>query len=340
MGPIRTAIVGFGTAGRIFHAPFIAANPDYALDVIVTRDEHRRAAVAAQYPGVRVLSEVDELLALAAELDLVVIASPPDTHAGLADAFLGAGLGVVVDKPFTVTSAEGRALVGKAERLGLPLTVFQNRRWDGDFRTVRTLLAHGALGEIWRFESRFEWWKPDRGSSWKTATPRARGGGILYDLGPHLLDQAIQLFGDAEPVYRETAARRADGVADDDCFVVLRHHCGVRTHLWMNGLAAQVGPRFRVLGSRGGYTKYGLDPQEPALLAGAAVTDAGFGREPASAWGLLGVDGTTRATPTAPGAYGEFYTELASSLRGAGKAPVDPADAVRVIELIEEIHRM
>nr|WP_308124916.1 Gfo/Idh/MocA family oxidoreductase [Streptomyces sp. NEAU-YJ-81] len=191
---IRTAIIGFGTAGRVFHAPFIAADPHYELSAVVTRDEGRRAEVAARYPSARVLPDVDALLASAAEVDLVVIGSPSGTHAELADALLDAGVGVVVDKPFSVTAAEGRALVEKSERLGQPLTVFHNRRWDGDFRTLRGLMERGELGEVWRFESRFEWWKPDRDDSWKTTATTAEGGGILYDLGAHLLDQALLLF--------------------------------------------------------------------------------------------------------------------------------------------------
>ncbi|WAL65879.1 Gfo/Idh/MocA family oxidoreductase [Amycolatopsis cynarae] len=340
MEPIRTAVLGFGTSGRIFHAPFIEADPRYRLEAIVTRNEARRAEAAARHPATRIVDDADALLRQAGELDLVVVGTPPDTHAALAHAFLDAGTGVLLDKPFTVTAREARELVTKAERLGLPLTAFQNRRWDGDFRTVRTLLARGALGAVWRFESRFERWRPDRPSSWKTETPVSRGGGMLYDLGSHLIDQALQLFGDAVPVYRETATRRDGGVADDDTFVVLHHETGVRSHLWMSSMAAQLGPRFRILGSAGAYTKYGLDPQEPALLSGAGVTDASFGQEPESAWGRLGIDGAAEPVPTEPGAYADFYAALAESLRGDAPLPVDPHDAVRVIELIEEIHRL
>lgn len=335
MRPLRTAVVGFGTAGRVFHTPFLDANPDYALTAVVTGNEQRRAEVLARYPGTEVVDRPDALLDR--ELDLVVIGSPPATHAELAHAFLDAGIAVVVDKPFTVTSADGRALVEKAERLGVPLTVFQNRRWDGDFRTLRRLLADGALGEVWRFESRFEWWKPDRGSSWKTETPTEAGGGILHDLGTHVIDQAVRLFGDAVPVHHELFTRKPGGAAPDDAFVVLRHDSGVVSHLWMNGLAAQVGPRFRVLGSQGGFTKHGLDPQEAALRDGARPTDPGFGREPESAWGRLGLDGATETVPTEPGRYAEFYAELATALRSGGPLPVDPVDSVRVIELIETV---
>jgi scyllo-inositol 2-dehydrogenase (NADP+) len=330
MNPIRTGIIGFGTAGRVFHSPFIDADPNYALYAVMTR---RRDEVLARYPGTHVVSDVDALLGQ--DLDLVVIGSPPATHAELASVFLDAGVAVVVDKPFTVTSAEGRALVAKADLLGVPLTVFQNRRWDGDFLTLRQLLADGVLGEVWRFESRFEWWKPDRGASWKTTTPASEGGGILYDLGTHVIDQAVRLFGDAAPVYHEVLTRTS--AAGDDAFVVLEHESGVRSHLWMNGLAAQVGPRFRVLGSRGGFTKHGLDPQEAALRDDARPTNPSFGHEPESAWGTVGIDGATRTVPTEPGRYAEFYALLAKALLAGEQVPVDPLDSVRVIELIERI---
>lgn len=330
MSPLRTGVIGFGTAGRVFHSPFIDADPNYTLAAVMTGN--RRTEVLARYPGTRVVDHVDALLEL--ELDLVVIGSPPDTHASLAERFLDAGVAVVVDKPFTVTSMEGRVLVDKADRLGVPLTVFQNRRWDGDFLTLQRLLAEGALGEVWRFESRFEWWKPDRGSSWKTSTPVSAGGGILYDLGTHVIDQAVRLFGDAVPVHHELFTR-GSGAAQDDAFVVLAHESGVRSHLWMNGLTAQAGPRFRVLGSKGGFTKYGLDPQEAALKADARPTDPAFGHEPETAWGTVGIDGATQTVPTEPGRYAEFYALLASALRSGGPVPVDPMDSVRVIELIE-----
>lgn len=330
VNPLRTAVIGFGTAGRVFHAPFVDADPSYALHAVMTR---RRDEVLARYPGTRVVSDVDALLDQ--DLDLVVIGSPPESHASLAETFLDAGVAVVVDKPFTVTSAQGRALVAKAERLGVALTVFQNRRWDGDFLTLRRLLTDGALGEVWRFESRFEWWKPDRGASWKTSTPVSAGGGILYDLGTHVIDQAVRLFGAAVPVHHEVFSRK--GIADD-AFVVLEHESGVRSHLWMNGVAAQVGPRFRVLGSQGGFTKHGMDPQEAALRDGARPTDPSFGHEPEAAWGMVGVGGATRTVPTEPGCYAEFYALLAKALLAGEPVPVDPMDSVRVIELIELTH--
>lgn len=337
--PIRTAVIGFGTSGRVFHAPFLDADPAYSLDLIVTRDASRRASAEVRHPSATTVATVDELWAAADRIDLVVIGSPSGTHATLADAALEAGLDVVVDKPFTVTSAEGRALIAKAARLGRVLTVFQNRRWDGDFRTVRRLVESGELGEVRRFESRFEWWKPEPPASWKTEATAAEGGGILYDLGTHLIDQAVQLFGPvAELSAVEIDRRRPRGAAEDDVFVGLRHQSGVRSHLWMNAVAPVFGPRFHVLGSHAGYTSWGLDGQEPALIAGALPGDPGFGETPQERWGVIGVAGAAHPVRTERGDYGEFYRLLVGSLRDGTPLPVNPADAVAVLELIEHAH--
>lgn len=333
--PIRTAVIGFGTAGRVFHAPFLAADPAYSLDVVVTRDPERRAEAEALHPGVRVVDRPDDVWALAGSLDLVVIGSPSGTHAALAGAALEAGLDVVVDKPFAVTAEEGRALIALAERLGRVLTVFQNRRWDGDFQTVRALIDEGRLGEVHRFESRFEWYKPAPPTSWKTEATAAEGGGILYDLGTHLLDQAVQLFGPVDFLHVELARRRPGAAAEDDVFLALRHEGGVISHLWMNGIAPLPAPRFHVLGSRAGYTSWGLDGQEAALKAGARPTDPGFGETPEERWGVLGAGGDVTRVPTLRGDYGGFYRALAEAIRTGARPPVDPRDAVGVLDLIE-----
>jgi predicted dehydrogenase len=336
---IRTAVIGFGTGGAVFHAPFLDADEQFRLDVVVTSDAGRAAAAARTYPQARVVPTADEVLAAAADLDLVVITTPPGSHAALAHRSLDAGLAVVVDKPLAVTAAEGEALVEHAERVGRPLTVFQNRRWDGDYLTLRSLVGEGALGRVRRFESRFEWWKPEETKAWKAAATPAEGGGMLYDLGTHLIDQAVQLFGSVEDVYAELTRHRADGGADDDAFVSLLHRGGTRSHLWMNAMAAQVGPRFSVLGSTAAFTTWGLDPQESALKGGARPSDPGFGVDPETSWGSLGVDGDLRRVPIGPGNYAGFYRALADALRRGGPLPVDPRNAVDVLELIERIHR-
>lgn len=337
---IRTAVVGYGLSGSVFHAPLIAADQRYSLDVIATSDAGRQAAATERYPGIKTVPDGGAVLALAADLDLVVLGTPPATHFPLAKAALEAGLDVVVDKPFAVSSAEGQELIALAEELGRVLTVFHNRRWDGDFLTVRKLLAGRALGDVTRFESSFERWSPEISKAWKASATAADGGGVLFDLGSHLIDQALLLFGPATVIHAELLARRPDEKADDDAFLVLRHESGVLTHLSMNMLCAQQGPRFRLLGSSGGFTKHGVDPQEPYIIAGGSPLDAEYGVEAPDWAGQLGRDGHLDALPTERGAYPEFYRILAAKIDDGGTAsalplPVDPEDAVEVLKIIE-----
>lgn len=334
-------MAGFGLSGSVFHAPLLAANPAYSLEVISTSDAGRQAAASARYPGARIVDTPAGILEFAGELDLLVLGTPPATHYPLAKAALEAGLDVVVDKPFTVRSAEGEELIRLAERLGRVLTVFQNRRWDGDYLTVRGLLDSGALGAVARFESRFERWSPTVAKVWKADATADDGGGVLFDLGTHLLDQAVQLFGPATVTHAELAARRAGEKTDDDVFLALRHESGVTSHLWMNMLCAQQGPRFRLLGSDGAFTKHGIDPQEPFIVAGGSPLDADYGIEAREWAGLLGKDGNLDRLPTERGAYPEFYRILAAKISGGGAGsslpvPVDPAGPVEVLRLIEQ----
>lgn len=336
--PIRTAVVGFGVSGRVFHAPLIAADPGYSLDAIVTTDPERAAEAARIYPGVRIVPTPDALFALAADLDLVILGTPPLSHFDLAARAIAQGLHVVVDKPFVTTSAHGEELVARASDGGVQLTVFQNRRWDADFLTLQKLVRDGAFGEIRTFESRFEWWRPDGFGNWRDTAVLTEGGGILHDLGAHLIDQAIQLFGPVAQSYGETANHGRPEGADTEAFVSLLHESGVRSRLWMNGMAAQVGPRFHVLGSEAGYTKWGLDSQEPALAAGVTPSDPAYGIDLQECWGLLGVDGSTLPVPAEKGDYPRFYRELATSLRSGGAAPVQPSEALETLQIIESIH--
>ncbi|MGO4858699.1 Gfo/Idh/MocA family protein [Arthrobacter sp. 2MCAF14] len=337
--PIRTAVVGFGVSGKVFHAPLIAADPGYSLDVIVTADPQRAAEAARLYPGVRIVPTPEALFALAPDLDLVVLGTPPLTHFDLAATAIAHGLDVVVDKPYATTSAHGEELIARASDAGVRLTVFQNRRWDADFLTLRKILREGVLGKVRSFESRFEWWRPEGFGNWRDSASVAEGGGILHDLGAHLIDQAIQLFGRVEDCYGETAnhGQQAEG-ADTEAFVSLLHTSGVRSRLWMNGMAAQVGPRFHVLGSKAGYTKWGLDSQEAALAAGLPPSDPAYGVDPVSSWGVLGTAGDHEPVPAQTGAYPRFYAELAVAIRGDGPLPVDPAESLEALKVIERIH--
>jgi scyllo-inositol 2-dehydrogenase (NADP+) len=267
-------------------------------------------------------------------VDLVVIASQNRTHVPLAVAALEAELPVVVDKPFAATADEGRRVIDAARERGRLLTVFQNRRWDGDFLTVQRLLAEGVLGSVHRFESRYERWRPEPRRAWRENGTPEEAGGLLYDLGSHLIDQALMLFGPTATVYAELDRRRPSVAVDDDAFVAIGHVSGVRSHLWMSSVAVATGPRMRVLGSRAAYTKYGLDVQEAALRSGARP-GPGWGEEPPEGWGKLGTEDELQRVATEPGAYPAFYRRLEAAMRGDGPPPVAPEEAVAALEVMD-----
>lgn len=336
---LRVGLLGYGLAGRVFHAPLIAATPGLTLTAVVTSDPARQERVRGDHPAARVVANLDALLARSGELDVVVVATPNRTHAPLARAVLDAGLPVVVDKPFATSSDEGRAVAEEAARRKLFLTVFQNRRWDGDFLTVRRLVGEGALGTVRRFESRFERWSPALKGGWREQGDPTEAGGLLFDLGAHLVDQALQLFGPARTVYAELDQRRPGAATDDDSFVAVTHASGVRSHLWMSKVAAQSGPRFRVVGDRAAFAKYGLDGQETALAAGGVPGAPGWGEEPEIAWGRLGLEDDARPVRTEPGCYLAFYQQVVAALLGGGPPPVAPLEAVAVLEVLESARR-
>jgi len=200
---------------------------------------------------------------------------------------------------------------------------------------VRQLLERGELGEALRFESRFERWRPQVSAGWRESPEPEEAGGVLYDLGSHLVDQALQLFGPARRVYAEVAARRPEAQVPDDAFVALGHDSGVHSHLWMSVVSAQAGPRFRVLGNRAAFVKYGLDVQEEAFRAGRLPDEPGWGQEPPDRWGLLGVEGETHPVETKPGAYQRFYEGVVAALREGAAPPVKAEEAVEGLAVLD-----
>ena len=341
--PIRTGLIGFGLAGRVFHAPFIATNPAFRLDLISTSSPERAAEARQQHPGAEIVATPEELLARAGDLDLVILASPAHTHLEQGLAALDAGASIVIDKPFVPTVSDAKKLIAKAEESGKVLAVFQNRRWDGDFLTVRKLIAEGALGTVHRFESTFERWSGPNRDRWQDTTTIEQGAGITYDLGSHLVDQALQLFGPAIVEQAELSVVREGSVSDDDAFISLLHSNGVRSHITISRAAAQSGPRFRVLGSKSAYTVYGLDNQEPALKLTQWPGSDGYGITPESEWGLIGIDGSEEgltAVPTEPGNYPAFYAGVAAAIRAGAPAPVDPREALEVVRILERAHAL
>ena len=336
---IRVAVIGYGLGGAAFHAPLIRATPGLALSAIVTRNPERRHDAKAAHPDVALLDSPDQIWSDASRFDLVVVTTPNRTHAPLVRAALAAGLHVVVDKPFTVTAAEGRALIDEARRRERLITVYHNRRWDGDFITLQRLLREGRLGEPLRFESKFERWRPVPKGGWRDDPAPGQAGGILYDLGPHLIDQALVLFGAVTQVYAELDRRRPGIEVDDDAFVALTHVNGVRSHLFMSAVAALPGPRLRMLGSRAAYVKYGADPQEAALRSSGRLHQSGWREDPKDALGRLGAGAEVELIPTDVGGYQRFYEGIVASLRDGAPPPVDPADAVAGLEIIEAARR-
>lgn len=348
--PLRVALIGYGLAGSVFHAPLVSATEGLVLDTVVTSDPGRQAQVREAHPDVRVTASATDLWDRTGEDSpgLVVIASPNKTHVPLATAALTAGIPVVVDKPLAATAAEARELAALADRTGTFLSVFQNRRWDNDFLTVRRLLADGELGEVQRFESRFERWRPQLKGGWRESGAPEEIGGLLYDLGSHVVDQALVLFGPAVRVYAEADLRRPGAETDDDTFIAITHANGVRSHLYVSATTAQLGPRFRVLGSRAGYVKYGLDPQEAALREGlrpdGAADGALWGEEPPHLWGRLGsgespLTGGGISVPTEHGDYPAYYAAVARALRTGGPAPVTAHEAAQCLEVLEAARR-
>ena len=340
---LRVGIIGYGLAGSVFHAPLVSSTPGMRVAAISVGGAAHSAQARRDYPHATIYPTAQALLAAAGTLDLVVVAAPNDAHAPLGVAALEAGLPVVIDKPFAPSVAEGQRVLETAERAGKPLSVFQNRRWDNDFLTLRRLMRGDALGELARFESRFERFRPTpKAGAWRESADPALAGGLLFDLGAHLVDQALQLFGWPESVYAEQARRRAGVVVDDDTFVALRFAGGQAADLWMSVIPRVSGPRLRVVGARGVYEKYGLDPQEAQLASGLRPGDAEYGREPTDLRGTLAteLDGLAieARVESLPGSYQDFYAGVRDALRTGAPMPVDPRDALDVIRVIEAAH--
>ena len=338
---IGVAVVGFGLAGRVFHAPFVSAVPGLRLEAIVQRSGD---AAAHAWPDARVLRSVDEALADSA-VQLVVVATPNETHFDMAMQALAHGKHVVVDKPIASSASQARQMVDCAAEHGVVLAPFHNRRWDGDFLTLRQLVHQELLGRIVSLESHFDRFRPvPRAGTWKEAAGEANG--LLMDLGPHLLDQAFALFG--PPVWVEADIRKDRAESGiDDAFDVTLGYPQMRVLCRSTMIAAEPSPRFLLHGTHGSYRKWGVDRQEPALVAGASVPRLGSEEvwldEEAAAWGELVTapdparpnDLERRAVPTLPGDYREFYASVRDAILGRAPLPVTGEDGWRVLRLIE-----
>ena len=325
--PVRIGLAGYGLGGRYFHAPLLASAANCEFVGVVTTSPERRRQVAEELarPAFASLEELAE-----AGAEAVAISTPASTHSTLTEQALRLGLAVACDKPFALDADSARKTVRLAEQLQVPLTVYQNRRWDSDFLTLRELLEEGSLGPLTRFESRFERFKPEPG-------PPAAGGGTLLDFGSHLADQALVLAGPVRSVYAEMHYRSDPDGLDDDVFIALTHEGGVRSHLWGSWRQGAPGPRLRATGTSGTYVIADVDGQEAQLRSGASPAKAGerWGAEPPERWGHLLRGDTAEPVPSARGAWNLFYPAFAAAVRGTQPVPVDPWDAVATAAVLD-----
>ncbi len=330
---LRVGLVGFGMAGRVFHAPLISSVEGLELAAVVERHTDH---AAQRYPGITTHRSLEDLLA-DASIDLVVVATPSVTHFQVAQQVLGAGKNVVVDKPAAVTSDEVGQLIEFARTNGKLLIPFHNRRWDGDFLTVQKLLNEHQLGRVVSIESRFDRWNPGATRRpWKDDP--AQGGGVLLDLGTHLVDQALVLCGKPLAVSADVMRER-DGEGSDDAFTIRLRYAGCIITLGANALSAPAGARFHVRGTRGNFRKKGVDPQEAALNKITRISAANWGQEPPADWGLLYVDVeggmVSRPVTSLAGDYRLFYAGVRDALLGNAPPPVSAVDAWRVLRILE-----
>ncbi|HEU5352458.1 MAG TPA: Gfo/Idh/MocA family oxidoreductase [Terracidiphilus sp.] len=330
---IRVGVVGFGLAGRVFHAPLISSVEGLELAAVLERSTGH---AATRYPAIATYRSLAELLA-DRSIQLVVVATPNSTHFELAMQVLGAGKHVVVDKPMAMSADEIAQMMELAGGLGRQCIPFHNRRWDNDFQTIQKVVQEGSLGMLVHLASSFDRWRP--GPSTRAWKEEPAQGGLLVDIGTHLADQALTLFGLPNAVSAEIRMERdCDGAPD--AFTLRLHYLnGLIVTLSANTLSTLARPRFHLRGTRGNYWKWGLDPQEEALAKITRIDAPGWGSEPESAQGTLSVDADRRLVETriasVPGDYRKFYAGVRDAILGTGPAPVQAADAWRVARLLE-----
>ena len=330
---VRVGLVGYGMAGRVFHAPVINAVAGLKLTTVV---ERRGEASRARYPWVTVVTDAAALFE-DGEIDLIVVATPNPSHFDLARQALSAGKHVVVEKPFTVTSEQAQQLIDLARDKGRVLSAYQNRRWDGDFQTVRRLLETGYLGRLVEYEAHFDRFRNSlRPNTWKEK--ESPGAGVLYDLGSHLIDQAQVVFGLPEMITADIRTQREGGEIDDQ-FELILHYPGLKVTLKAGMLVREQGPRFILHGTEGSFAKYGMDPQEEALIRGLSPLEPEWGAEPREQWGRLNTqigglhfDGRIE---TIRGRYQAYYENIHDAIAHGAELIVKPEEARNTIRIIE-----
>lgn len=337
---VRVALFGYGLAGSVFHAPLVTATPGMKISAIVTSNPERQQSAKKDFPEAIIFNSADDVWQRASEFDLVVLATPNKTHAPFAIKAMELGLHVVIDKPMATTVDEARAVVEASKKSKRLVTVFQNRRWDNDFLTVKKIIDENRLGPITRFESRMDRFRPEpKKQAWRESGDPNEAGGLLFDLGSHLIDQSIVLFGQPKSVYAEMDVRRPFAQVDDDTFIAITFENGVRAHLSASVVARIPGQRMRISGLHGTYEKWGVDPEEDSLRAGMRPGDPKWGKEPKEKWGRIAItkDGkeTDEIVESVDGAWECYYAKVRDAITKGAPIPVDPKDVITAMQVIE-----
>jgi scyllo-inositol 2-dehydrogenase (NADP+) len=332
MEPIKTALIGFGKAGEWLHAPFIDLLPEFQLSYIMERSKERSKEL---YPYITCVKDIDVILKDPL-VELIVIATPNNTHAELAEQALKHGKHVIIDKPFTVRKKEALYVQALSKETGKQVFVYQNRRWDSDFLTVQKLLRSGIFGDVFYIESRFDRYRPEpRTTYWKESDEP--GNGLWYDLGPHLMDQAFSLFGKPDSTTTDIKIQRA-GAVGIDYFDVLFQYPTLEYRIHAGMLEKEPTPRWLLKGSKGTYIKYGTDPQEAILSVGGKPEGADWGKEKNEAYGTINyTNGTSVSYPTEQGDYRNFYRSVYDAIRLNNDFPITLDSAVELVEWLESI---
>ncbi|MDW7670674.1 MAG: oxidoreductase [Bacillota bacterium] len=328
---IQTAIIGYGLSGQVFHGALLETLDDFNVHTVVTTDPEKKMHAMQQHPSAHVVDDPDAMFA-DDQIDLVVISTPNTYHHPLAKKALRAGKHVIVEKPFTVNSEEAEDLIKTSAQANRMLTVYQNRRYDSDFMTLQQVIASRELGEIRLFESAFDRFRPEVNlSAWREK--QLPGSGILYDLGAHLIDQTVALFGLPVSLYADVQSLRGGSV--DDHFEIVLDYPDMKATLTSRPLIKEPLPRFAIHGLKGSFVKYGLDVQEDDLKAGKRRTDNTWGEEPESQWGILNTTSRRVTIPSLPGNYYAFYEAVHAHLTGGSPMPITAQDGKNVIRMIE-----
>jgi scyllo-inositol 2-dehydrogenase (NADP+) len=330
---INAGIIGFGLSGRVFHAPFLDTNPGFRLKAIVERSGRDAQEL---YPGATIVKDYHQLLT-DPEIELIVIGTPNTLHFTMAKECIEAGKHIVIEKPFTPTSKEADKLINLSKKSGKKIFVFQNRRWDGDFKTIQKVISDGMLGDLLEYEAHFDRFAPVRKrAAWRDDP--LPGSGVLYDLGSHLIDQALVLFGKPLSIFADVRAQRETKTVDDS-FEVILFYDRIKVTLKAGVFVREAGPRYIIHGRKGSFTKYGIDPQEELLKQGFMPTDPNWGKEEPDNWGILNTDINGQHylgnLETEPGNYHGFYDNVYDVIIKEAEQAVKPEEARMVIRIIE-----